>query len=1077
MSRIDPKFGLVLFDREISTDQLASKGSGTRDSAYTEAGPVPGQPTTEGAAWRPYMTRAQSLGLSLATIRTGYPGRDGASVVARLGSESASTDYRSWQEPNLVADWTAPADGWGSSQVWTTYAATVITETQTIVIVAVDASGNGQTWSYDTRTRTWSTLYDWDAGTLDGLVLPIGLTYDEPTGRLLLWSGAGTASGVDQVAYYSEDGGTTWSQYSREFLSAALSGYDTAGIYKIVRREDSDWLMIAIDAANSTAASAGQYASSDRGGTWELVGGALSAMCTPVDGPAGLCLVYIDGADSYKLKAGHASSARAGFVETVTISSTIAYGAVWAVTDYDGTIYAYARGQSGTSHNDEMQCWRSFDGGVTWAKYGWGTWAMTSTTQYVEPYVFVAAAGAIWAVSTTIGNTSTDGTVQLLRFGGWSQVAEGHGRANQGAINRCAAGAVPSAASAGWTAFYVPISAPGNVGWTAGGGTGAATLAAAEPGLKLTTTAGQAQDYFYAIATSSPYAAVEAAVKLDASGNVTLATLGSAGNGVHLSAYLSDLASYYYEARIDVGTDGLQLRETKTPAILATTSLPLDTTADYVHIRLHLTKGKATAWYSVDGGQTWKRWANQVVIPNWAAAAAGSDGLSFGNKSGQVGVSYWRLVTGIGSGDWQYGTDGMTALGDTAATRPLGHAYGRPIPGKGWSYPAPFATDSSEDVGHLVASGGPTQRTEVVDIPAGHEYPIEALDPLLYPSPRRTWRSTSDASDVKLVYDHGEFQETWHGGGLALLVIGGTPRLWVLEQDDGSTGWTTLATLDLALGTGLKWIRTGRTVTVDTGSDAVGRYIQEHELVGGYFDLDGIARRIVANSAGFWTDATIQLVRLTLEGIDDSEADDGTAGVLVAPSGLLIYYPGAFVARRYVRVRVAGGAVTPDGDYRAGIVAVGRVVGIGTTPGWGWSVTHQQVVAESTGSDGVVTRRQLGPPKRSIQYTFSEPSQLQFLHGDGTAGVDYVAASGGAAIGTGQDAPLILPALLDVLQSGETPCVVVPRLPNAGGTLLNPASWVYGRVRSDLTVTSQQSGTEFVDEALTVSSLTVEEIR
>jgi hypothetical protein len=1061
----EPGFGLVLFSRAVATATLAAVGAGPRQSSYTEAGPVPGHPVSE-SDWRPQISAAQSIDLTAATLRGSYPGREGAEVLLRLGSDSSTNDYRSWQEPVLVTGWTAPADGWGGSSAWTSYAATVITETQTIVIVAVDASGNGQTWSYDPRTGTWTTLYDWDAGSLDGLLLPIGLTYDEREGLLLLWSGAGVTSGVDQVAYSSDDGGVTWSQYSREFLDSALVGY-TDGIYRVVPDGDRDWLMVAFD--DPISGTSGQYASSDRGVTWELVNGAaIAASGVPVLGPSGFVWVYVDGVTS-DLKAAVASSPRAAFADVATLDSTIDYDACWAVADYDGTIYAYARGTAGAGHLDELSCWRSTDGGYTWERYGWGVWAMSSTTQYVQPFVLVAAAGSVFVVSTTIGNASTDGTVQLIRLGGWSQVSHGRGKATQGSAHRFGFGLPDSSSGDSFGALYLPISAPGNLQWTAVVGTGTVSLTGAIPSLELTTTAGQAQTYVATSANHGAYASAACDVRIGASGSADLATIGSTGAGVEMLVILQTTAGHRYVAAVDIGSDGIQLRDGAT----IRQSVSMSMTGQFTQIRLAVRRSTMTAWYSRDDGLTWVRWAVGETVTNAAGTGVAEDQLLWGNGVLAVGHSYWRHVGFATDADWQYGTDGLTDLGNTPATRTLGHAFGRTVPGRGWTYPVPFATSSGEDVGRLSGSGGPTNRGEVVELPAGHEHPVEALDPMELPSPRRTWEATDD-SEVLLVWDQGAEGERWSGGAVALLVIG-TPGEWLLEEDDGSTGWTTLGTLDLAIGTGLTWTRVGATVIPRTGTTAIATRIARNALRGGTFDLDGDCRRILRNSAGFWTDsAGKQQVRITLEGVDGSEAGNGTAGVLCAGGGVLVVYPTSDAPRRYLRVSAAAGQACPGGVYSAGVVAVGEVLGL-DDPDWTWSSDAQTVRSSSADSDGTTHTTELGPIHRVVRYGWSSGAVLRRsrrLASD----PDVYEASGGVPFGS-EGNQVDLAAVVEDLESGSIPCVLVPRLPGATATILDPTLWVYGRITNPSVTLGGVVGTEGVDDVVTVSGITVTELR
>ena len=89
---------------------------------------------------------------------------------------------------------------------------------------------------------------------------------------------------------------------------------------------------------------------------------------------------------------------------------------------------------------------------------------------------------------------------------------------------------------------------------------------------------------------------------------------------------------------------------------------------------------------------------------------------------------------------------------------------------------------------------------------------------------------------------------------------------------------------------------------------------------------------------------------------------------------------------------------------------------------------------------------------------------------------DYVGVSGGLAVGTGEDSAG-LPNLLETIGSGAYPVVVVPRLPTATGSLVGRDDFVYGRVVSDAVGVTGKSGTEGLDEIVTVSEIVVDELR
>jgi hypothetical protein len=1102
VSALSPRFTLALLSRDLSSTTLAAVGAGTFDSSYTEDGAGPGtpEPQEDGSTWRVQIGQAQSVGLTVGTARGGYPGLDGAQVVYRLASDSASTDYRSWQDPVLITGWSAPTGGWASNADWDQIAVTVIAETGVIVIVAVDQDENdAQTFSWDPRTDTWTSLYDWDAGAADGLVLPVGLAYDAARARLLLWSGYNAAGVRQQTAYESTDGGTTWTIYSRGFAEGftddsgtGVGTYSTTGSFYPVIGDDLDWLMIAnedlsdltLTMTTPDAANGVHLASSDAGVTWDLITD-LSAVGPgqPLKSPAGFVYCKVDLADSNHLKAVITASARARFSTSVTISSARSYSGCWACADADGTLYVVGRGASGAATIGKLHLFRSLDGGLTWDDYGWLLWDSGSSSHYLDPRALVAAQGKLHLVCTSQG-TGTPNSIQVVSLGGWSQVAHGSGATNyvRNPTHRFGWGGTDSTATNGYALGYLPFALPANVGWTGVTTTGTTSLAAATPALLLTTTAGQGERFSAQSSNNATYAACDIDVKLDASGNVTLATLGTAGGGVGILMSMSKAggAGWFYELGIDIGTDGIQVRDaitSGTPTIRSTVAL--DMTSQFTRIRAHLTKGTATVWYSRDYGVTWTRLSNGVTITdNGTGVASGGDILLWGNGTTQVGKSYWRLVGFAAAADWQYGVDGINAVGDSPASGPLGHAFGKAVaPPSSGGYPIPEGTASGADLALLSATGGPTHTGEIVSLPVAHQYGAENIDPIVSPSPRRTWRSLANTA-AAFVWDQGANEEKSFGGALAL-VVSSTVRQWVLQIDDGASppvGWTTLGTLDLAAGTGLTFTRTGRTIAPDTGTATLSRRFAENEFAGGTWTFDdGTCCKIASSTGGFWTDSTsVKQMTITLEAVAGTEPSSGSAGILCAPAGVLVVYPSSQLRRRYVRARAAASQPCVGGQYEAGCVAVGRLVAL-SDPEWTWSATTGLVRQFATSSDGVTTATELGPAVRTLTYTWGT-APLAYAQTLATA-PDMFKGTGGVGIGSALNAPVDLPGLVAQLESGAIPCVVIPRAPAAAASTTDPRRFLLGRVSSGSLSVGASSGTEGTNEFATGPSLSVVELK
>ena len=118
--------------------------------------------------------------------------------------------------------------------------------------------------------------------------------------------------------------------------------------------------------------------------------------------------------------------------------------------------------------------------------------------------------------------------------------------------------------------------------------------------------------------------------------------------------------------------------------------------------------------------------------------------------------------------------------------------------------------------------------------------------------------------------------------------------------------------------------------------------------------------------------------------------------------------------------------------------------------------------------------RELGPPIRRWSYSWPEYADLRKLR----EGADFHGASGALALASAEDSARIPEIVEALVRSAEVPVVVVPRLPTTSATtLIGRDDWLYGRVSTDSLTVAGKLGTEGVDEVVTVSALTVEELR
>lgn len=1083
-TRRDPGFGLLLIDDRLSVDVEAAQGAGTTDSSYTQAGPQPGvpEPGDTSSTWRPQVTTYQDVGLSSIVLRSGFPGQDragrpAASVAVRSSSSSSETDYLGWDDPVTISGWTATANLFGGSANVDAVAATVLPDTQEVVLFTCTSAGASRLVArFDPRKEVWSETTNPLANVI--ISTPIALTYDSERERLILYTGSGDPYDAKTVAYYSVDKGVTWDLYARGLYDQTT----LAGRTSVASPPQRAWAMF-----RASGDGYGQFASSDHGASWQRVDSGTSV----IDGSdlrvvalkSGALLVAYVEVTTLDLKVKRLPTANTRWTDMTAVTVTTANCGFFSVAvDADGVVYLY---HTTNASDRNVTLYRSLDEGVTWETYSFQPLSTGSGSKYGEPVHAVAAAGEVCIVHAISGAAALSDSVGLLRLGGWSSVEAGCGETDLSArTERLGFGAyngTPALAD-GW-AWY-PVDIPDNMAWSATGTGTVAWTGASGAGMQVTCTNAQAQ-YYTRSGGNARVIAGEVLVTVTSGQNAT-----TDGPQVHL--YIADSAAgspYEYELRLRFSSSTIKAVDPN-GSYTATSASITELSTTGVYIRAVLTQDDAGAAfasvaYRVNGSKVWTILTDKQALTNAATPSRTGDGMLWGHYlTGNASDAVWRLAGFAPGGDWMWGIEDAADLQDEPWSEGhLGLSWGRALPGSTSPYPCPaaalttYTTGSPTDCPRIFASGGPARISETTTLPVGYRRAFANVYPVTSPSPSRYWESTG-TTEAKVAWNLT--RANWLGDAVGLVVIGSYARQVALEYYDGAA-WQTLGTLDLSLsaGTALNSTRAGDVLTPRSGTAEVTRYLQEGELVGGYAILSKgagfVARRIVRQSSGYWSASAHQPVRITLEGVDGTEDVTGTAD-LIAPGGVLVAYPTTAQARQRWRVRWAASQTTPGSVYRAGIVGVGRVVGLGADPGWAWQRTKQlarQVTRDRGGR--VRSVRQLQTPAETLSYDWADGVDLFALRSTRTP--DYIATSTGLAIGSVEDAGGLLGHIEDAMKSGEVPCVVLPRLPTSTGTVLDSSLWFYGVLTSESVGLSGVDGTEGTDEYVRLTGAAFERLR
>jgi hypothetical protein len=867
VARIDPKFGMLVPDSRFVPVNEEAVGITGISSAYTQAGPKPGtpQPTDQTSRWRPYMTGAQSSDIELITIQGGYAGVSGARTVYRLDGEGALA-RRGWDDANCLVQVTSPLTGsdWSTGS-YANAAICTIPDTGLIVIVVTGASSGGEVYRYNPRSETWSSGYDFAANgfTIDDEQL--ALVWDDETNRLILFSGDGGPGDGTVRAYASDDYGSTWTLYSTGYYDT--DQYDDGRMS--VATGESAWVAFTGDDDVS------QWESLDRGITWKQVnritsfaaGQEFEVLALP---SGGYLLIYIPngGSNAHSRRLGYAGD---NFGDAPAIDTGLAGTTIAACVDDDGAAYVYVQ-ETGTGN---LRCARSRDDGATWQPYqfraierpaggsfGKGIWR--GTTSCGQTHLVVVESSNLW-------DSSVAAPFALMTFGGWSNVEGGSFYAGYALdYARLGWGTITNAGgSTTLGACWIPASLPDagvSPSWVKTG-TGDVALTSGCYG-EVTTSSGQLYYDFTWTATSTQagHFHVQQVVGGSATTN-DIAAIARAADG-----------TYDYRASFRIASDSITVYDVHGTA---GTTVSVDTTAGvYVRWMIGVATGGGSAWvsawYRFAGATKWTSLVDADPLTEKGSARESTDGFAWGNISSGTATSRWSVVGVAGHGTWHYGQRTIAHLDAGFAHvlgEPIGLAWGHTVPARGTAaYPIPDATTTSENLGRIAASGGPSQIGDIVDLPTDYQYPARAVYCVDYPSPSKRWQST-DASEAKWVWDLG--QSSWLGDAVGVAVLQSYARQWALEYSANGSSWTTVGTLDLAVGTSLAYTRVGNTILPRASTPNVLRYIAEGELIGGYAILSVTqTSNDVEDEFGVAVDATVTGTLANgangLIGIDDS---------------------------------------------------------------------------------------------------------------------------------------------------------------------------------------------------------------
>lgn len=1026
--------GFLIHSERVSTDNLADVGAGALQSTYTEATPRPGQSIADDACSRiqPRVHGAQTEDLLFGCIRGGIPAPEGAGIVWRKDSETAS-DFRSWNPPTVLEhfQWVEYHDS--GTRNWDDLDLVVVPDTQTAVLVANDSAGaaNNSCWIYTPSTRSWGSratiATPWNKSAIAAAYVP------DLCGILVIAAPQSEAGS----AYLSTDEGTTWTKHGEDFLDTVPSIAGEAHL--VVDRYGHLLLLI----ENSTYET---WRSTDGGATFTQVesvaaGWTDADVCRMANGS--ILVVYSDSGDSDIKAVVLPSSFDTIANATEIVVETGTYDEVACCTDADGVVWIFGRASGGT-----INVFRSLDHMDNDLSVG-SCYEPNTNNNTLDHFVIQACCGEVLLAGNPDVTTSTsvEPSIVSVQFGGWSNVE--YGAENDAAelpTNR-----------RGWAVAtraetWVSTELPANNGWTTAG---SGTIALSVSGWNHTTSS---TGKYHTITWTYDNAALAWVFELEVVSGGSLATTDI---GFRITRVDGTNKTILY---VNADSTGFRLIDNVVSTLGTITQ---DMTSPVQVLVYYDAIDSITVWYRSPSSATWSGGTSFSLTTT--STASTTETVVFGHPATATAESNWM---------WCAYAERPTVRHKIAdSTKYDGFVYGKGL--SLLSYPVRDEGDSSYRT-RLSLAGAPGRKGDTFTVAARYDHGIDKVFPQIAPSPKRAWRSTQTAVAEDWVIDLTEDTRFDPGSFLGLCVLGKhTPRtIEVATSTDAAGSFTTRGTYDGATGfTSLTYTLSGDVIYANGGTVG-GRYLRDNELAGGYVILDTggtpKCRTILANGPGWWNGTSTIETWIRLDGIDGTENAGATCHI-VAPGGVMLIPQAVTVEFRYLRVRVPVQDL-PDSYVTLGVHVLGGILVPGHRWSRGWSWREVPNVAIREDSYGTTYARKRGPVRRELTWSYQDLSdETEMLTSSSTTWIG--AADATAPLAGKSDVLGRLGGLLTTSKGGELPIVAILDIPNSASTttITDRHLWLYGVLRGSVQA-NHVVGRSGVDPVYRIERLSITEL-
>jgi len=872
---------------------------------------------------------------------------------------------------------------------------------------------------------------------------------------------------------------TTAPRSLAQYVGANVTAYTS---YQMRAAYQNGQISLALSVANGAANDVRMYASSDLGGTLEYIQTIDHAGFADVAGwNGGFVLAYIaDNAATasatlvpYVRRSANAFDGFAGAVPALGTSTTnlqewasvgggggFTAGELALCGDDTGTLWLF-----GSDHDAaggallEAYVNQSLDGGITWTTVGTGVGPGT---------------GLAWWRSVDAGTSFTDYamTAQGSRIVG---VAQAHASVNNAADSSLITFSLggltlnplpqtgtkdptPNQAS-GFRSNWAAINLPENTGalWTYST-TGAPGVTMTGLGLRvLATTLADVANW-----TSAPACTLAGGIRLEARG------IRVDSGYFELRARIGDATPRSYDVRVRCTPTTITVTDMNGGGVGTPTTLYTET-ADVQSLRIWLYEhnpagptARVLVTYLSAGSTSIKRVGKGV--DEWYTGQSGFSivqpgnvttdraSFAFGGNGINLSDGYVRTVS--------VGTDGNPGL----TSRLLGQAL-------------LSTTSFVGELGLKLAGIGLFPSGATWQIDTSFPYPAVNTNPQVRSSPASGGRF-DQAAGVSMVVA-GEHQ----GGIMAVCLRNCNFDTATFDYVDPIAGAVS-RTIDLRIGSGLKYTRTGSMIQCDpSGGNDVTDYLPENTLTGATFKFGGGGkiRTISRNTGGRWSTTATMSVGLrpvlVLEDVDGTEAASGSAGSIVSPDVTVLFRNVAAGANAFT-LTVAP-TITASGYIEIGKFFVGTAMVFArrTSRGEQHSIATNLQITQAKDGTRRVTKE--GLVRRAESMDWVDGVDTSSLH---QASPDYVSSyTGGTVVGNWSATPFDMFGL--IAQDGENCVVYLPKVPIPAGagiatTITAKELQLYGRIASDtlqMDVVVGNAWTGSAGELIRMGTLLIEE--